>query len=732
MEKPRQYEGDIAVTQEAIDQELLSLKALFPDAGVRSEEAYVRNLDLARTTRDIERLKKPLNPDRKPILIHLQKSLSELYTEHEGLTGIDTDIVHLGAFAAALFPKEWEKACKDEGYKHLAKRAHPNFLAPEIGEIGGVIPLVLRGKKHFQKKSRNMLAQTLETEGSDTQILSEYYRRLRVAGLVYLHRGTVDLLSSFHEVCSTSELKNISNLAQKLQNNFSRDAALNEKLQSHIELATAANRFVGNRKARVTIAAHSDMLEPLIRMQSRNTREVINNLNAVRNVLLQTTGKHLGSVILEQQVDVSENQNNDSTSEAEDQGRVAQNELFVLKNQAEAIKKELAEVKQRRLESELYKRIEALAQHNDQLQSPWKLSNRTLKKRGLSEGIAAIVKGIHNNDGIVVLPGHNKTEAYALASQIEYLKELAANNSPEDIADYLGAQCKVSDTLLGQLEDIKRQISNLHNGAAEKARQQLPDVFNTEGALTYITGNWPGLSLLITQYWPDGKQTASNIEKSVIEPYRSKSLFSKALNSNEAFGNNDEAEIEPATYNELPASEHPESNDSYELMDNGSILPLDKLHNIALQLDAIILPPQATIDDLKKAIYKLDIDSEQAEQIDWERLHNLVRVRDIYEGEIYRSKKGSLGNAPPYFVVEFTYEGETYAVAESPVEGNATYVVAEKQVGGSWLEVLSLSKKEARILGAHRIIHASKQKAEHHLRKINDRLLDLIVTSPEN
>jgi hypothetical protein len=50
-------------------------------------------------------------------------------------------------------------------------------------------------------------------------------------------------------------------------------------------------------------------------------------------------------------------------------------------------------------------------------------------------------------------------------------------------------------------------------------------------------------------------------------------------------------------------------------------------------------------------------------------------------------------------------------------------MVDEKAVGDSWLEALSMAKREARILGAQRIIH----KNGSHLGKIEDAIINALA-----
>jgi hypothetical protein len=221
-----------------------------------------------------------------------------------------------------------------------------------------------------------------------------------------------------------------------------------------------------------------------------------------------------------------------------------------------------------------------------------------------------------------------------------------------------------------------------------------PELFSTKAVVEGLSDEWPRLRALILQDWPDGKNVAFMLDSVIFYHGQQDVLSSEAIPE------------EPLIVQKLP-----------EVVD-----PQHELVGIATQLDRIILPPNATRKDLEEAISKLDLDQTEMDEVDWDRLHDLVKLRDMYDGRLYRSKKGALGGAPPYFVVEIDYNNDRFAVAESPVEGNATYMLSEKQVGGTWLEALSYSKAEARLLGARRLMHRSGR----HLDKIENALIDLM------
>jgi hypothetical protein len=155
------------------------------------------------------------------------------------------------------------------------------------------------------------------------------------------------------------------------------------------------------------------------------------------------------------------------------------------------------------------------------------------------------------------------------------------------------------------------------------------------------------------------------------------------------------------------------------------------------QLDEIILPSEANgitgeefAERLREAADMMARETPGGSaDVMWPRLSDLVTLSREYGGTLYKSKKGTLGGALPYFVCVFEYEGDTVAVAETPISENATYVVAEGKAAGSWLEVLTLRRDDARQVGAARKYHTkSAPHGERHLQKIRDLIDELVLT----
>lgn len=156
---------------------------------------------------------------------------------------------------------------------------------------------------------------------------------------------------------------------------------------------------------------------------------------------------------------------------------------------------------------------------------------------------------------------------------------------------------------------------------------------------------------------------------------------------------------------------------------------------IAQQLDKIILPPGASKTDLERELVRVKASKTTVSWVDWQRLSDLIEIRSQFDGLLFRSKDGSLGSRPPYFVAVIELDGDTFAIAESPVFGNATYVVSERHSAGTWLEVMELTKSDAQTVGAYRVVHPQngKQRASHvrHIDKLYDKIIDLHISTSE-
>lgn len=153
-----------------------------------------------------------------------------------------------------------------------------------------------------------------------------------------------------------------------------------------------------------------------------------------------------------------------------------------------------------------------------------------------------------------------------------------------------------------------------------------------------------------------------------------------------------------------------------------SLIP-PEISEVARQLGWEVLPSDCDISDIERIIAGDPRLSEPGTIVEWERIEDLLLLCMEEKGTLYRSRPGSLGSDPPYFVGEFDFNGIKIAVAENPVYGNGTYIVREDMTPGTWQEVFALTRKDARYCGATRLYHTDRR---NHVDRIIDRVTALL------
>jgi hypothetical protein len=600
----------------------------------------------------------------------------------------------LSDYVVALCPEEWKKACNDNRIVHRLYQAEPSHMARLWTDRPLTSGILLR-KASYQINRAEERARTLvqPIEGT-VSALYPLSKRWNDVALLITYFRTMMLLADSKKVCTKSEEKVIMGLGKKIE-------------KAMIENPVASHATIG------MFNFSEDILNIARRIQQRGHGENIstllaNDIKSFEEIKQEITENW---IIL---ADVFEARGYSDTGPVKDAERGYSTEeiardLEIRARYQEAEKERKTKDTNERLHfEELCRKLAQVEAEAQKLQQPWTLSSKSIKNRKLKPALHTLVQGICAADGTDILPGRSKAQAYELVSHIEYFRDLAQRTTPAGFYEHLDAIRAKENALLEAILEITDKAATLPSHLQNELISSTPDISKNSLSWAYIAGNWPVISQLIKTTWPEGNFVVGQLEEMLKRPE-----FAEV---------EEEEKVGPSP----PIADQLASEEALDIADDSSILPREVLHDIAMQLDTVILPPESTISDLKTAVEKLKLPEEQTIRIDWNRLYNLVKVRDDYEGIMYRSKKGSLGNAPPYFVVEFEYEGCTYAVAESPVQGNATYVVAEKNAAGTWLEILSLPKNEARLLGAQRIIHRGPQAPERHREKIETKLIDLM------
>lgn len=134
------------------------------------------------------------------------------------------------------------------------------------------------------------------------------------------------------------------------------------------------------------------------------------------------------------------------------------------------------------------------------------------------------------------------------------------------------------------------------------------------------------------------------------------------------------------------------------------------------------IDPDKIADDVEKEISNSHGGGYVVEQ---ERIDNFI---DLYErmksqfGDMvtmYRTQHSSW-HPLPYYVIEL---GNDVAIAESPIYGNASYIIPSIE----WKEIIEFSRRDAKQLGALAVVHPNedaKVGSDYHVRKLYDLVVD--------
>jgi hypothetical protein len=169
-------------------------------------------------------------------------------------------------------------------------------------------------------------------------------------------------------------------------------------------------------------------------------------------------------------------------------------------------------------------------------------------------------------------------------------------------------------------------------------------------------------------------------------------------------------------------------------------------------LDWTILPIEKGDEELEKAAREIVSQAQQRAErgtrveIDLARLNILKKLREQWGKDRCEYFRGKLRNSgvvegsdrPDEYIVlvmrELDEHGnirQEHAVAESPIAGvNALYLLRGDVAAGSWREIFSMPKKDARALGARKLLH-TKGDGRPMVEFLTDRVQTLLTCSPD-
>jgi hypothetical protein len=359
-------------------------------------------------------------------------------------------------------------------------------------------------------------------------------------------------------------------------------------------------------------------------------------------------------------------------------------------------------------------RLEQLKQNYEQLLVPYSASMTSLKKEGVGEIMHELVLGYDNSNDdpkpqmILSFDGIPKEDARDMMATLYGLTQRFARLERND------ARERLSDLLA-------------------RENQLVADILQTQTALREFNIN--GFDVIMPRLSKDTTWLAQNrlalnnlMQSKLTASGRYTTLLNSLFEANEALpvspGNSEIDVIE----DEVVSETEPIDATDAELveMKPDMVFPIQEIE-VVKQLDWEVLPNDKRDIETIRELVKHELND--THKVDWQRIQDLLTLSKAFNGEVYRSKPGTLASRPPYFVAVIEHKEHRFAVAENPVEDNATYIVADHLVSDHWMDILALRKDEARNAGAKQLVHPSTENVATgaQLKRIMNALQDLLL-----
>ncbi len=350
----------------------------------------------------------------------------------------------------------------------------------------------------------------------------------------------------------------------------------------------------------------------------------------------------------------------------------------------------------------------------------------------------------HLMRSLVVENGVDKIDAVRRLGVVQRLDEAAktdVNLARDEMSQGLEAQAHIA----ARIDEFTETYKN-YADARYMARKFA--LFDLQSQLELITNGWDRLSESLREYWPngDGSNVVERLRKTLFTESEQEYVESIDIKSEvpSVEPKDDEDIYEPKNIEEIEAvfttipAVPVEAVEVEVSQSSEAFQELDTLRTIVDQLDEVVLPPEMTQETLVAQLKELG--EEHADRINWRKFEDLILLHKDFGGKLYRSRLKSAGSESKetdeekeygevYYTLVFNLYGREFAVAESPMTGNATYVVDVENAPGTWLEMLVMNKRDLRELGGKRIIHSSAAPyGEQH----RDKVIDYIVSTLEH
>lgn len=347
----------------------------------------------------------------------------------------------------------------------------------------------------------------------------------------------------------------------------------------------------------------------------------------------------------------------------------------------------LSEVKAERI-AELRAKIEELSATLGAIHQDYEPSSSKLKASGLRELQYDLRNGFNDIDAGIAMDGVDRDFAQSITQMLHSLGEKYKQKDEAalrfGIAYDLGAEVQI----ISAIQSARDELYAMGENGVIVPNTDLCERFD------WISENHEAIRAIIANTLPSKAAFYNTMLDRLLDM-----SDREALDTTETKSNTTLDQAEPIT--------DEESIDLEPGLD--AFIPLHET-DVAEQLDWEVFPPEVTLREIQR-LTEGKFREADAANIEWSRIADLLQISQAYGGTMYRAKPRSLGTAEPYFVVEAEIHGKSFAIAENPQYGNATYVLRTDRAfdGVSWKEVFEQSREFARLLGAERIVHSDKR-----------------------
>lgn len=285
-----------------------------------------------------------------------------------------------------------------------------------------------------------------------------------------------------------------------------------------------------------------------------------------------------------------------------------------------------------------------------------------------------------------------KDQARHIIDILAKLQKQLSTHEPSAITDKITSDCIAEQSLRTSIRHLNEQLH-----VVKSDQERLTEPRPLTAYFAKLQDNWPEYRTIITATWPqNGPGFAEQLDV----------LFAPAP-------------VKPAP--EATSATQPQTQQEHFAQPTAeATLPQPETLPV---LDIVALPAKPKDIEVKTELRRLGVTARDLTPEKVARFQDFHELTEIFDCTLHISQAGPKTSQRRYYILEFTYDGKKYTVAESVALDRGTYVFAEHLSPGTGRELLDMYKDEARELGALRVNHENDGKKHHE--KVLDAILEM-------